>query len=230
MNNQTEHTQEIKYYEINENDQRHAHDMYSYTSYVMGTCTKEYREDVDAVYAAANKVENSQREYAFQLADRYARKLAEFHNRYARIELMCPSVLICGPANFPVRKKEKQNAARDRHYKTYEYINKIAERVERLKDYKPVEVKQGTAKNEESFINEFCDVVQNEEANRIQLIFPNKPDEETRTLLKSHGFKWSPRFTAWQRQLTPNARFDTLIIIDKLRVKKNIPTEQKEEQ
>ena len=48
------------------------------------------------------------------------------------------------------------------------------------------------------------EVVENAEAMRIQLIFDGKPDDETRTLLKSSGFKWSPRFAAWQRQLNDN--------------------------
>ena len=35
--------------------------------------------------------------------------------------------------------------------------------------------------------------------------FADKPDEALRGLLKKRGFKWSPRFHAWQRQLTSNA-------------------------
>ncbi len=38
----------------------------------------------------------------------------------------------------------------------------------------------------------------NKDKNRIMLYFPGKPDEETRTKLKRHGFRWSPRNTAWQ--------------------------------
>lgn len=41
---------------------------------------------------------------------------------------------------------------------------------------------------------------------RVQLIFDAKPDEETRDLLKSYGFRWSPRNAAWQRQLTENGK------------------------
>jgi len=43
------------------------------------------------------------------------------------------------------------------------------------------------------------------EADRLQILFDEKPDEETRAALKSNGFRWSPRYSAWQRQLTPNA-------------------------
>lgn len=41
---------------------------------------------------------------------------------------------------------------------------------------------------------------------RVQLIFDGKPDDDTRALLKSYGFRWSPRNAAWQRQLTENGR------------------------
>ena len=48
-------------------------------------------------------------------------------------------------------------------------------------------------------------VIENVEENRLQLIFDGKPEEETRAELKKNGFRWSPRFGAWQRQLTNNA-------------------------
>jgi hypothetical protein len=46
--------------------------------------------------------------------------------------------------------------------------------------------------------------VHNYVINRIQLIFPGKPEADTRTLLKGRGFRWSPREGAWQRQLNTN--------------------------
>jgi len=48
-------------------------------------------------------------------------------------------------------------------------------------------------------------VVQNREADRLQLFFPGKPDEKTISSLKSKAFKWSPSNKCWQRQLTANA-------------------------
>ena len=47
----------------------------------------------------------------------------------------------------------------------------------------------------------------NTEANRLQIFFDGKPDEATRTELKSNGFRWSPKAEAWQRQLTNNAYY-----------------------
>lgn len=42
---------------------------------------------------------------------------------------------------------------------------------------------------------------------RIRIYFNDVPDEETRKMLKSNAFKWSPTNKAWQRQLTPNAMY-----------------------
>lgn len=47
-------------------------------------------------------------------------------------------------------------------------------------------------------------VIYNHEADRIQVKHDVKPPQEIIYLLKSHGFKWSPRFTAWQRNLNSN--------------------------
>lgn len=41
--------------------------------------------------------------------------------------------------------------------------------------------------------------------NRLQIFFEEKPDEETRSSLKSNGFRWAPSAGAWQRQLNDNA-------------------------
>ncbi|MGH1336079.1 MAG: hypothetical protein ACRBFS_08115 [Aureispira sp.] len=48
-------------------------------------------------------------------------------------------------------------------------------------------------------------VVQNVEANRLQLLFDEIPSEEARVVLRRVGFKWSRRNQVWQRQLTDNA-------------------------
>ena len=39
------------------------------------------------------------------------------------------------------------------------------------------------------------------EENRVMFVFPGKPDEATRTVLKRNAFKWSPSRGAWVRQL-----------------------------
>lgn len=49
------------------------------------------------------------------------------------------------------------------------------------------------------------EAVANQEENRLQLLFNEKPSEEQRSQLKSWGFRWSPSNKAWQRQLNDNA-------------------------
>lgn len=49
------------------------------------------------------------------------------------------------------------------------------------------------------------EVVMNKEENRLLILFHGKPDDHTRTILKSYGFRWAPSQGAWQRQLTDNA-------------------------
>ena len=46
----------------------------------------------------------------------------------------------------------------------------------------------------------------NNSVDRLQIIFDKKPDSEMIGKLKHSGFRWSPRFSAWQRQLTSNAK------------------------
>lgn len=60
------------------------------------------------------------------------------------------------------------------------------------------------------------EVVENADEMRIQLIFDGKPDDDTRAMLKSNGFRWSPRFGAWQRQLTQNGIYATKRVLAKL--------------
>ena len=50
-------------------------------------------------------------------------------------------------------------------------------------------------------------IVEDPDQNRLQLFFPGKPDEERRTKLKRHGFRWAPSIGAWQRQLSNAARY-----------------------
>jgi len=84
-------------------------------------------------------------------------------------------------------------------------IKRLRTRIEHLETVKTMQVEhQGYTYKE------------NAEAMRVQLIFPDKPDDETRTLLKSEGFRWSPRYGAWQRQLTPAGKMAARRVMNKL--------------
>lgn len=56
-------------------------------------------------------------------------------------------------------------------------------------------------------------LVENAEAARVQLIFPGKPDDATRALLKSNGFRWAPSEGAWQRHLNNAGRWAAECVI-----------------
>ncbi len=49
------------------------------------------------------------------------------------------------------------------------------------------------------------EAVVNNDINRLQLFFDERPDKESCSVLKHKGFHWSPREGAWQRQLNDNA-------------------------
>lgn len=290
----------MKYYEINEEMARQAREMWSFSEYEHGSKTAEYRAEVDRCYAEVDRLPEELKERGAAMADRYARRLAEWYNKQFRIEMMCPSVMICGGSNFPVRKKEKQNAAQDRHYQLYKEIQQIPEKIagllrssniikssdadaleklqrklekaealqaemkeanayyrkhKSLKGYKdfsderaeeldkaisetwyqkpfaPFELTNNNAKiksakariaqierlkkeaadtAEQPEADETADlykVVENAEIMRLQVIFDGKPNAYARSIMKRNGFRWSPSNSAWQRQLTQNAKY-----------------------
>lgn len=285
------------YYVINEEQAKRAQGMWSFSDYIYGSETDEYEQRVDEVYALGEQAieKGVDAEKVAYHCDRFAKRYAEWKNSSFAIELQCPSVMIAGPANFPVRKKEKQNAAREKHMALYEAIFSVKDKLQsmmngtdlikssdddaiermehKVKELTDLQVemkaanawyrKHGTmagyqgltseeAERQDAEIkggysweqqpypsylltnnnaklknainrlarlktekakptretkqNEHFTVVENTELMRLQLIFPDKPNEEIRTALKSHGYKWSPTNNAWQRQLTDNAR------------------------
>lgn len=50
-------------------------------------------------------------------------------------------------------------------------------------------------------------VIKNYSEDRLQIVFDTKPQPDVISNLKHNGFRWSPRFSAWQRQLTDNAYY-----------------------
>lgn len=122
-----------KYYPINEEAARRAKDANSFYDYVPGSATAAYQAMVDEAYklgeAQKGRVDPLYHEKIDALLDRYARKLADNLNQRNIIDARVPSVMIAGPANFPVRKKEKQNAARDRNMGEYSEIAGLLDKV-----------------------------------------------------------------------------------------------------
>ena len=299
---------ERKYFPINETAARRAHEMMSFSDYKEGSATSKYRGNVDTVYELADRVaaeKPDRADDAYYLAERYSKKLAENMNADFAIGCRCPSVMIAGPANFPVRKKEKQVAAWNRNAEELKKINEIAERIKKIlygkelilsNDEKAIDklqdkleslqAQQELMKNVNAYYRknktldgcpdltleqieklkssmnsswhiedkpyptwalsnnnatirntqkrlenlkkvkaqettetetEFFKVVRNTEAMRLQLFFDGKPDESTRSTLKSNGFRWAPSNNCWQRQLTQSAEYALNRITDTLK-------------
>lgn len=294
------------YYPIDETTARCANDMNSMRDYRPGSSTAEYRAAVDKASALVEqrkqKVSPFYHDKLDGLLERYSRRLASYYNDYYRNEAACPSILISGGSNFPVRKKEKQNSRRETLMHEYNEIQGIldkiksvgtgpidptdpharemwVDRLQRLQStldrgkamnahYRKHKTMKGfpdmddeTAAEMDKAISRapafaqtpFPDfelaslrgkikraqenlskldsleqhkddaantlefdggkIFLNMEANRLQILFDEIPSEETRAELKSHGFKWSRKNEAWQRQLTRNAIYDAKHIL-----------------
>lgn len=299
----------MKYYEINENLARLAHEMMSMSNYSENRATNEYRASVDAAAALVEKqkaaVSVFYHDKLDHLLDSYARRLATWTNDYNRNGASCPSVLVCGPANFPTRKKERQNARERALWEEYETIKGILDNIRNI-GTGPVDLNDPNARDilteqlakeqntldtckavnaywrkhktasgcpditetaaasinaamndENSFAHLYNkpfpdynlssirnkikriqnritaldklqaeqkapsenlkfdggEIVRNADENRLQILFTDIPDPDIRQALKSHGFRWSPRNKAWQRQLTQNAEYDAKRIV-----------------
>ena len=126
---------ERKYFHINESSARTAHNMMSMRDYSEGSTTAGYRSEVDKAYDIADKVAEKKPEEAervYRLAERYSKKMAEYYNKESSIGMMCPSVMISGAGNFPVKKKERQLAAWERNHEFYQYVQGILAKIENI--------------------------------------------------------------------------------------------------
>lgn len=115
------------HFPIDEALARQANDAYSMDEYKSGRATAEYEriveefeQEVDRLIETRNATDwplsDAEMTSISSYAERYSAKLAAAINQQHSIQARCPSVLIAGFANFPVRKKEKQNAAMAKFY------------------------------------------------------------------------------------------------------------------
>lgn len=87
----------------------------------------------------------------------------------------------------------------------YQYLKGLTPKAEKAP---ATEANEGEPIADTVIINgETAQVVRNKEDMRLQLIFDGKPSAETRSMLKSNGFRWAPSNSAWQRLLNGNSEF-----------------------
>lgn len=295
------------YYTIDENAARRAKEMNSFFEYKEGSATAGYKADVDEVIQLGERqkkrVDAEYHEKIDYYVDLYARKMAENINNGNRIDARVPSIMIAGGSNFPVRKKAKQNAARDRNMEEWQKIQGIRDKIKsigtggirsddanaieklekKLKKLRDSQERMKAAnkairmKNEENGNKKLAEMgyteqeikelrepdfigrigypaymlqnnnanihriekrieelkaqresepadktydgftlVENTDITRIQFLFDDKPEEETRNILKSNGFKWSPKNKAWQRMLNQNGKYAAQRVLKEL--------------
>jgi len=108
----------------------------------------------------------------------------------------------CGRVGYPDYALTNNNAN----------IKRVKGRLESLKKEKS----QKTSENEVADLSGVT-VKENVEEMRLQLFFEGKPEPEIRDILKRQAFKWSPRNSCWQRQLTNNARWAAKQAIEQIK-------------
>mgnify|MGYP001027153839 CR=1 FL=1 len=88
----------------------------------------------------------------------------------------------------------------------YQYLRGLSPAAQERKA--ATEARAASGKAETVTINgETAEVSRDRTDMRLRLVFNGKPDDETRNMLKSNGFKWSPKNSAWQRLLNDNAEY-----------------------
>lgn len=122
------------YYEINEETAKRAKELSSFFDYKEGSATNEYKSIVDNMikYAEEQKSKcknNESKKRIDKLVDRFAKKYAEWVNRYNEIRCYCPSMMITGAGNFPIKKQQKQSEMFEKHFKEYGKIMAIKGRI-----------------------------------------------------------------------------------------------------
>ena len=107
--------------------------MMSFSDYVPGSATAEYRRAVDKAVSLVERqkrmVDPIHHEKIDRLLDTYARRLAENMNNDFAISARVPSILIAGGSKFPVHQKEKQNRAADANMAEWRQIQGLLDKI-----------------------------------------------------------------------------------------------------
>jgi len=121
------------------------------------------------------------------------------------------------------RLENEKASIKAREHSTWELTNigatirETKKRIERLEKLENIEFQEINFENGK--------VIHNKEINRIQFLFDNIPDEDTRKILKSYGFRYEK---AWQRVFNLNCIRATNIIVKEIAEKAKEKEEDEE--
>lgn len=115
-----------------------------------------------------------------------------------------------------LEKAKEEVKARPHEWYELQYLNadirRLKDRIKEIQELEELQFEDITFTGGKAILNR--------DINRLQLLFDDKPDEETRTLLKKHGFKWSRYEQAWQRLYNRNGIYAVRYVIEE--IQKNI--------
>ena len=113
------------------------------------------------------------------------------------------------------RLENERNSIKAREHESWELANigatirETKKRIERLENQEKIQFQEVSFNGGK--------IIHNKEINRIQFLFNSIPNEDTRKILKSHGFHWSRKEQAWQREFNQNCIRATHIIQEKIK-------------
>jgi hypothetical protein len=90
-------------------------------------------------------------------------------------------------------------------FNTTNSLAKIKRLESRIKELEQKETRSGSENKEIPFEGGMCEL--NYQLDRVTIKHDQKPSSEVIKNLKSNGFKWSPNYGVWMRQLTQNALY-----------------------
>ena len=119
---------------INEELARSAHYANSFRQYREGESRQRFEAQALNFVNEVTEEKAEKHPHIKEQLENILTSLAAWYNKNNSIEASCPSVMISGAANFPVKKKERQNAARTNHWEAFK---KLQERVTKLAKWQP---------------------------------------------------------------------------------------------
>lgn len=166
------------------------------------------REQMQAIWKAINKIVKSRRKHYSQEQRVLDLQHLEVDGQEVLLSKETAQAFFvpdcCGRVGIAAYQLQNNNANICRMKKRVKALEAQKAEVDQEKEY---ETSEGAVK-----------IFYNTYENRVQLLFPGKPSDATRTLLKRNGFRWSNRFGAWQRHLNNSGKYEAKSVIKKIMV------------